>query len=53
LPGVKFACCGHGIHEGYIFFENGVHIAGTFEVLYEDEDGKFYKIVPVSERKSA
>jgi hypothetical protein len=24
LPGVKYACCGHGIREGYIAFENGV-----------------------------
>lgn len=23
LPGVKFACCGHGIRSGYIYFENG------------------------------
>lgn len=26
LPGVKFACCGHGIEDGYISFENGVSI---------------------------
>lgn len=30
LPGVKFACCGHG-GKGpclpYIYFENGVHIS--------------------------
>lgn len=26
LPGVLFACCGHGRHEGYILFENGVRI---------------------------
>lgn len=24
LPGVMFACCGHGKREGYIYFENGV-----------------------------
>lgn len=23
LPGVKYACCGHGIGNGYIYFENG------------------------------
>jgi len=23
LPGVKYACCGHGVEEGYIMFENG------------------------------
>lgn len=32
LPGVKYACCGHGIEEGYISFENGVVIRGNFEV---------------------
>lgn len=26
LPGVKFACCGHGKRHGYMFFENGVTI---------------------------
>ncbi len=26
LPGVKFACCGHGIEDGYIAFENGISI---------------------------
>jgi len=26
LPGVKFACCGHGVHLGYISFENGTII---------------------------
>lgn len=31
LPGVKNACCGHGIDgESYIEFENGVIIRGTF-----------------------
>jgi hypothetical protein len=38
LPGVKYACCGHGIEEGYISFENGITIRGTFEV---DDDKKF------------
>jgi hypothetical protein len=23
LPGVKYACCGHGREDGYICFENG------------------------------
>jgi len=32
LPGVTDACCGHGRHEGYIVFENGVKITGFFEV---------------------
>jgi len=33
LPGVKFACCGHGgKSRGYIYFENGVVIRGDFRV---------------------
>lgn len=33
LPGVKNACCGHGIPgEGYIMFENGITIRGDFKV---------------------
>lgn len=26
LPGVRFACCGHGVEHGYVYFENGVCI---------------------------
>jgi len=26
LPGVKYACCGHGVHDGYIQFKNGITI---------------------------
>ena len=26
LPGVKAACCGHGVRNGYISFENGITI---------------------------
>lgn len=26
LPGVKYACCGHGIRDGYIYFDNGTII---------------------------
>lgn len=32
LPGVKFACCGHGIQDGYITFDNDVTIRGSFVV---------------------
>ncbi len=32
LPGVRFACCGHGEQDGYILFENGVTIRGPFKV---------------------
>lgn len=30
LPGVIYACCGHGVVEGYIAFENGVIVKGLF-----------------------
>lgn len=48
LPGVKFACCGHGIHEGYILFENDVRVSlskyvsidrSHFEEVPADHDG--------------
>ena len=26
LPGVMHACCGHGIEDGYLIFENGLEI---------------------------
>lgn len=32
LPGVFAACCGHGVEEGYISFENGITVRGRFEV---------------------
>lgn len=30
LPGVVGACCGHGQHEGYVEFPNGISIHGFF-----------------------
>jgi hypothetical protein len=30
LPGVKSACCGHGKKKGYVMFETGQIITGTF-----------------------
>lgn len=47
LPGVRFACCGHGEDYGYIAFENGVvvrpHRRGQLTVddvtLHYDLDG--------------
>jgi hypothetical protein len=30
LPGVQFACCGHGEGPGYIMFYNGLVIRGYF-----------------------
>lgn len=32
LPGVLNACCGHGVEEGYIQFENGIIIRGYFKI---------------------
>jgi hypothetical protein len=32
LPGVKNACCGHGIEDGYIQFNDGRCIRGKFEI---------------------
>jgi hypothetical protein len=32
LPGVKFACCGHGVRDGYVYFENGIIIRGIFRI---------------------
>jgi len=32
LPGVFSACCGHGIEEGYIVFDNGIRIRGKFKI---------------------
>lgn len=41
LPGVKFACCGHGTKGGYIFFENGVTV--RFPELTDVEQRKMSK----------
>lgn len=30
LPGVAFACCGHGKNLGYVKFKNGTIIRGVF-----------------------
>lgn len=38
LPGVKYACCGHGMEEGYIIFENGTTLKGDFSVTYRREE---------------
>lgn len=36
LGRVMNACCGHGKHEGYIQFDNGVTIRGFFEVEHDE-----------------
>lgn len=33
LPGVRFACCGHGVEDGYVTFENGARIGGDFRQI--------------------
>ena len=38
LPGVRDACCGHGVGDGYIIFEDGRSIRGGFEVNKALED---------------
>lgn len=35
LPGVEYACCGHGVEEGYVKFDSGKILTGKF---YEGED---------------
>ena len=34
LPGVIDACCGHGVTEAYINFENGVTIRGSLVIEF-------------------
>lgn len=40
LPGVLYACCGHGGHgqsDGYVYFENGVRLGiKVTSVSYDD-----------------
>jgi hypothetical protein len=31
LPGVAYACCGHGVEEGYVKFFNGVVVTGKVQ----------------------
>jgi hypothetical protein len=40
LPGVIAACCGHGITEGHILFENGISIRGNFNIEIPLDDAK-------------
>ncbi|KKM83850.1 hypothetical protein LCGC14_1305030 [marine sediment metagenome] len=39
LPGVISACCGHGLHEGHIRFENGtrIRLAKSTSVLKQED----------------
>ena len=41
LPGVKYACCGHGgegVHLAYLYFENGVRIGMIVTSISYDDD---------------
>lgn len=38
LPGVLNACCGHGVQEGYIHFENGVILRFILTCVEEPTD---------------
>ena len=40
LPGVKAACCGHGIRSAYVMFTNGVTLQGEKFYLNSIELGK-------------
>ena len=40
LPGVIAACCGHGVKEGYILFENGISIIGNFKIEIPLDEAK-------------
>ncbi|MGB9937302.1 MAG: hypothetical protein ACPK7O_06240 [Methanobacterium sp.] len=42
LPGVEFACCGHG-KEGYIRFNNGIIIRGFFKVEKREDKSEYIK----------
>lgn len=33
LPGVRNACCGHGVEPGYVMFDNGTVIRGDFRSI--------------------
>jgi hypothetical protein len=41
LPGVEYACCGHG-KEGYIKFTNGMVITGKFTDIFHEDDPHVY-----------
>jgi hypothetical protein len=40
LPGVRYACCGHGIPDhGYIMFNNGCTLRGSFDHVNKRVEG--------------
>lgn len=43
LPGVEFACCGHGRQDGYVMFDDGRVLRGLFDHTPQSgRDGKPY-----------
>ena len=52
LPGVLFACCGHGKNTGgYVYFENGVTLRGKFDVESKVSDEQLRESKDLSERQ--
>ena len=54
LPGVNFACCGHGVGNGYISFENGRIIRFQPKIIVEQWNNSDIEIIakPKNETKS-
>jgi len=44
LPGVEYACCGHGVCEGYAMFINGIVLKGAFYKKQEQDNGNVSNI---------
>jgi len=40
LPGVSNACCGHGVKDAYVAFENGLVIRGEFDHVRKMSGGE-------------
>ena len=38
LPGVRAACCGHGVEHGYVLFKDGRTIRGWFDHVLPIDD---------------
>jgi hypothetical protein len=49
LPGVNFACCGHGVHRGYISFTNGMIIRGKFNIVERKQGKDYYPVIQLPE----
>jgi hypothetical protein len=51
LPGVLYACCGHGVEPGYISFENGVIIRGVFTEIERSPESAHLLSSPANARR--